>query len=278
MENHLTNYFSSSNTSATHNLLQFITRKQHPNERIAQYYEVIQELALKAYATTPREIVDSYINEYFIKGLYSTPLKQQLLLTKASDKTDVLANALELQTKFAVLNESNDTFESFVQHLEEQKQTNQQQNHNNNNNCVSNNANRHTTHNEQSNGCMNNNDNTLNNNFQQQNQTFKRNRVRYEDIRQRNFNHSHGNTNVNHNTQSNAQTFVNRDPNQSNNQGNTMRQQRNPFSNDSNNYKCYNCNQQGHLSRNCLNRNDSSNVNDFNNTSTNSTTTNTNIT
>ena len=106
-----------------------------------------------------------------------------------SDNTDVLENALE--TKFAVLNEPNNTLESFVQHLEEQKQTNQQQNHNNSgansndNNSVSNNANRNSTHNEQNNGCMNNYDHTQFSNFQQQNQAFNRYRVRFEDNRQR---------------------------------------------------------------------------------------------
>ena len=85
LENHLKNYFSSNNTSTTDNLLQFITRKQQPDESLAQYFEVMQDLAMKAYTTTPRDIVDGYINEYFIKGLYSAPLKQQLLLTKRND-------------------------------------------------------------------------------------------------------------------------------------------------------------------------------------------------
>ena len=91
----------------------------------------MQDLAMKAYTTTPRDIVDGYINEYFIKGLYSTPLKQQLLLTKRNDKMDVLANAMELQTKFALLNESNNVLDTIIQHLD----TNNRQYSSSHNNC-----------------------------------------------------------------------------------------------------------------------------------------------
>ena len=93
LETHLKNYFSSSNVWSTDNLLQFITRKQQPYESLAQFYETMQNLAKQAYPKTPKETIDSFTNEYFIKGFHSIPLKQQLLLTNTENKSDVLANA-----------------------------------------------------------------------------------------------------------------------------------------------------------------------------------------
>ena len=228
LENHLKNDFSSNNTSTTDNLLQFITRKQQPDESLAQYFEVMQDLAMKAYTTTPRDIVDGYINEYFIKGLYSATLKHQLLLTKRNDKTDVSSNAMELQTKFALLNEPNNVLDTIIQHLDinhHQHTTNSQQHNMYNNNC-----------NQSQPYSNNNNSYVQNGNSNQQQQENNNYSPAHYNARNENLNSNNGT----YNSFSNTNRSYNRQPQQNNNHQSNMH--------------CYNCNQIGHVARYCQQR------------------------
>ena len=83
LETYLKSFFGNYSTSTSDNLFQFATRRQQVNESLAQYYQCMQELAIKAYPKTPKEIVDEFTNEYFIKGLNNRALREQMVLTKA---------------------------------------------------------------------------------------------------------------------------------------------------------------------------------------------------
>ena len=102
LETYLKSFFGNYSTSTSDNLFQFATRRQQVNGSLAQYYQCMQELAIKAYPKTPKEIVDEFTNEYFIKGLNNRALREQMVLTKADKKPDVLGNAIRKRTRNSV--------------------------------------------------------------------------------------------------------------------------------------------------------------------------------
>ena len=114
LESTLKNYFGNNNLTQSDDIYAFITRKQAPNETLAQYHKVMESLVLEAYPNTPKKTQDAYLAQYFIKGLNNQALKHELVLTKSTNTEDVLSNAIELQAKLAKLNDNQDIY---VQHL-----------------------------------------------------------------------------------------------------------------------------------------------------------------
>ena len=138
LESYLKSFFGNHNVSSSDSLFQFVTRKQLNSESLAQYYQVMQDLAIKAYPKTPKDTLEEYINEYFIKGLNNRALREQMVLTKLDKKSDVLGNAIEMQSKLACLTETNNAIENYIQFVDANNNTsnnygpscNNQNNHN----------------------------------------------------------------------------------------------------------------------------------------------------
>ena len=82
LETYLKSFFSNGNVSNTDNVFQFVTRKQQASESLAQYYQTMQELALKAYPTLPNTTVEEFTRDQFIKGLHNPSLRHEMVLAK----------------------------------------------------------------------------------------------------------------------------------------------------------------------------------------------------
>lgn len=78
----------------------------------------MEKLAIEAYPNTPKHVQDSYLNEYFIKGLNNPSLKHEMVLSKGNSTEDVLSNAIILQAKLAKLNETNSALDTYLQHID----------------------------------------------------------------------------------------------------------------------------------------------------------------
>jgi hypothetical protein len=89
LESTLKNYFGNNNLTQSDDIYAFITRKQAPNETLAQYHKVMESLVLEAYPNTPKKTQDAYLAQYFIKGLNNQALKHELVLTKSTNTEEV---------------------------------------------------------------------------------------------------------------------------------------------------------------------------------------------
>ena len=112
LESYLKGFFGNHNISSSDSLFQYVTSKQLNSESLAQYYQAKQDLAVKAYPKTPKDTLEKYINEYFLKGLSSRALREQMVLTKLDKTSDVLGNAIEMQSKLACLTETNNAIDN----------------------------------------------------------------------------------------------------------------------------------------------------------------------
>ena len=91
-----------SNVEATTNTLQeFANRKQKPNETVLQYYNTLEELARKAFASN--ENADKHIRNQFIHGLYNENVATTLATCPADESnTLMLHRAVDAESKLNV--------------------------------------------------------------------------------------------------------------------------------------------------------------------------------
>ena len=97
LQDHLRTFYSHDTQSHTDHLLNFLDRRQNPNESLHRYHSDITELARLAYPDESDTQLQKHVDKQFVSGLYNTLIKGQLLM-QANEK-NVLSNAIQLQSR-----------------------------------------------------------------------------------------------------------------------------------------------------------------------------------
>ena len=105
LQDHLQSFYNNDVQSRTEHLINFAERQQLPDENLHQYYTAVSALARKAYPNEGELNIAKFTAEQFVTGLYNTYIKLKLL-EQRNDKTNILSQALALQSK--VGNAAND--------------------------------------------------------------------------------------------------------------------------------------------------------------------------
>lgn len=97
LQDNLRTFYSNDTQSHTDHLLNFLDRRQNPNESLHRYYSDITDLARLAYPQESLSTLQKYVDKQFVSGLYNTLIKGQLLMN--ANAKNILSQAIELQTK-----------------------------------------------------------------------------------------------------------------------------------------------------------------------------------